>query len=71
MTPGRGERGPRTALPPPSWPRALRATRAWLSPSIALQRYWSAWSNAPPPSQLKALMNSFAAGYGLHHYLRN
>ena len=42
--------GPRAALPPPapSWPRALRAIRAWLSPWIALQRWWQAWSNSAP-----------------------
>jgi hypothetical protein len=36
--------GPHAALPPsaPSWPRALRAIRAWLSPSVALQRWWQA-----------------------------
>jgi hypothetical protein len=28
-------------------PRAIRAVRAWLSPWIALQRCWQAWSNAP------------------------
>jgi hypothetical protein len=43
--------GPRAAAPrpAPSWPRALRAVRAWLSPWIALQRWWPAWSTAPPP----------------------
>ena len=70
--PGRGEGGPRAALAPaPSWPRALRAVRAWLSPWTALQRSWNAWSNAPPPPQLQALMNSVAAGCGLHLYLPN
>jgi hypothetical protein len=70
---GRGERGPHAAaLPPaPSWPRALRAIRAWLSPWIALQRWWPAWSTAPPPPQLQALINSVAAGCGLHLYIRN
>ena len=62
--------GPLAAAPPaPSWPRALRTVRAWLSPWIALQRWWPAWSKAPPPPQLQALMNSVAAGRGLHHYL--
>src|SRR5262249_42019558 len=62
--------GPPAAAPPaPSWPQALRAIRAWLSPSIALQRWWRAWSRAPPPAQLQALMNSVAAGCGLHLYL--
>ena len=65
--------GPRAAGPPPapSWPRALRAVRAWLSPWIALQRWWAAWSKAPPPPQLQALINSVAAGCGLHLYIRN
>ena len=53
--PGGGERGPAPAVPPPppSWPRALRAVRAWLAPWIALQRWWTAWSNAPPPRSCK------------------
>ena len=65
--------GPRAAVPPPapSWPRALRAVRAWLSPWIALQRWWTAWSKAPPPPQLQALINSVAAGCGLHLYIPN
>ena len=65
--------GPRAAGLPlmPSWPRALRAVRAWLSPWIALQRWWPAWSTAPPPPQLQALINSVAAGRGLHLYIRN
>ena len=65
--------GPPAAVPPPapSWPRALRAIRAWLSPWIALQRWWPAWSTAPPPPQLQALMNSVAAGCGLHLYIPN
>src|SRR5262249_45125839 len=70
--PGRGERGgPPAALPPPtpSWPRALRAIRAWLTPWTVLQRWWQAWSKAPPPPQLQALMNSLTAGCGLHLYI--
>ena len=65
--------GPRAAArpPAPSWPRALRAVRAWLSPWIALQRWWAAWSTAPPPPQLQALINSVAAGCGLHLYIPN
>ena len=52
--------GPHAAGPPPapSWPRALRAVRAWLSPWIALQRWWPAWSKAPPPPQLQALIRT-------------
>lgn len=39
-------------------------------PSIALQRWWQAWSNRPPPPALQTLMNSLAAGRGLHLYIR-
>jgi len=42
--------GPHAAAPPsaPSWPRALHAAHAWLSPWIALQRWWPAWPRHPP-----------------------
>jgi len=66
--------GPAAAAPPPpapSWPRALRAVRAWLSPWTVLQRWWQAWSKAPPPPQLQALIDSVAAGCGLHLYIPN
>jgi len=43
--------------------------RAWLAPWITLQRWWAAWSNAPP--QLQALISSVAAGCGLHLYIPN
>jgi hypothetical protein len=69
-----GERGPAPAgpaQPPPSWPRALRAVRAWHTPWIALRRWWSAWSNAPPPPQLHALITSLQTGHGLHLYIPN
>ena len=63
--------GGRTAVPPPapSWPRALRAVRAWLTPWTMLQRWWTAWSKAPPPPQLQALISSVTAGHGLNLYL--
>ena len=63
--------GPRAAIPrpAPSWPRALRAVRAWLSPWLALQRWWAAWSKAPPPPPLQALISSVGAGRGLHLYI--
>ena len=65
--------GPGAAAPsqPPCWPRAIRAVRAWLAPWITLQRWWTAWSDAPPPPQLQALINSVAAGCGLHLYILN
>ena len=64
--------GPAAAAPPaPSWPRALRAVRAWLTPWITLQRWWTAWSKAPPPPPLQALISSVAAGCGLHLYIPN
>jgi hypothetical protein len=68
------ERGGATATRPPlppSWPRAIRAVRAWLTPWITLQRWWQARSKPPPPPQLQALMNSVAAGRGLHLYIPN
>ena len=40
-------------------------------PWIALQRWWQAWSDRPPPPQLQALMDSVAAGCGLHLYIPN
>ena len=65
------ERGEPLAAAPPSWPRALRAVRAWLSPWLALQRWWAAWSKAPPPPPLQALISSVGAGRGLHLYIQD
>ena len=50
---------------------AIRAVCDWLAPRIALQRWWQAWSKAPPPPPLQALINSVAAGCGLHLYVPN
>jgi hypothetical protein len=60
---------PAPAPSPPSWPWAIRAVRAWLAPWIALRRWWTAWSNAPRPPQLQALLTSLQAGCGLHLYI--
>lgn len=71
--PGRGERGAasrRTAVGAVLAACAARGPRL-ASPSTALQRWWTAWSNAPPPPQLQALINSVAAGSGLHLYIPN
>ena len=64
--------GPDGAAPPPapSWPRALRGARLAF-PWIALRRWWAAWSKAPPPPQLQAMISSVAAGCGLHLYIPN
>ena len=73
--PGRGERGATSrpaAVGTVLAPGAARGT-SLASPWIALQRWWPAWSKAPPPPppQLQALIDSVAAGCGLHLYIRN
>ena len=52
-----------------SWPAALRAVRAWLTPWSVLQRCWRYWSPAPPPAPLRLLLDGLAAGRPLHLYL--
>ena len=71
--PGRGERGlprRRTAAGAVLAAGAARATRLAF-PWIVLRRWWPAWSTAPPPRQLQALISSVAAGRGLHLYIPN
>lgn len=51
-----------------SWPRALRAVRAWLEPWIMLRRYWRAWSEQPPPGPLQGLFEAVAHGQPLFLY---
>ena len=53
--PGGGERGAarRRTAGGAVLARALRAVRAWLSPWIALQRWWPTRSTAPPPRSCK------------------
>lgn len=64
-----GERGGSApAPPPPCWPRALRAVRGWLTPALALRRWWQSWSNAPPPPGLQALLDAVTAGQALDLY---
>ena len=69
--PGRRREGGRDAPGHPHRPGPGRSARvrAWLSPWIALQRWWAAWSKAPPPPQLQALIDAVAAGCGLHLYI--
>src|SRR5215218_10637123 len=52
-----------------SWPVALRAVRAWLTPWSVLTRCWRSWSPAPPPRQLQRLLDALAGGQPLHLYL--
>jgi hypothetical protein len=43
--------------------------RGWLTPAIALTRWWRAWSTGPPPAELQALIDAVGAGQGLYLYL--
>ena len=65
----RQPRACRPVPPAPSWPRALRAVRSWLTPAITLTRWWQAWSKAPPPAELQHLLDAVSAGHGLFLYL--
>ena len=55
----------------PSWPVALRRVRGWLDPWTFLGRCWQAWSGAPPPPELQALLDQVFTGRPLHLYLRS
>jgi len=50
------------------WPQALRAVRGWLEPWMLLQRYWRAWSKAPPPLALQHLLDWLGQGNALFPY---
>jgi hypothetical protein len=67
----RGGKG-RTAGERPllSWPVALRQVQGWLDPWTMLWRYWRAWSSAPPPPAVQALLDAVASGRPLHLPLR-
>jgi hypothetical protein len=43
--------------------RSARLASPWIAPG----RRWQPWSKAPP--QLQALINSVAAGFGLHLHI--
>jgi hypothetical protein len=49
---------------------ALRRVRGWLDPWSYLWRCWRAWSSAPPPPELQALLDAVADGRPLNLYLR-
>jgi len=52
-----------------AWPVTLRRVRGWLTPWVVLGRWWLAWSSAPPPAQLRLLLDTAHAGQPLHLYL--
>ena len=54
---------------PVSWPMTLRRVRGWLDPWTFLWRCWRAWSNAPPPPELQALLDAVSQGRPLNLYL--
>jgi DDE superfamily endonuclease len=73
---GKGEAAAPTS--PPSgepeamscWPVPLRRVRSWLWLWHILWRCWRAWSEAPPPPPLQALLDAVAMGRPLNLYLR-
>jgi hypothetical protein len=66
-----GERGPPAdpQAEQPSWPKALRAVRAWLTPWLMLQRWWQAWTSKPPPAELQQLLHALEQGHAINLYL--
>lgn len=54
----------------PCWPMALRAVRSWLTPAVTLHRWWHAWTDKDPPSELQALIDAVTTGHGLDLYCR-
>jgi hypothetical protein len=57
-----------TPVAPPSWPVALRKVRSWLEPYVLLVRYWRAFSDLPPPEELRKLLERLFCGEGLYLY---
>ncbi len=51
-----------------SWPVALRAVRGWLEPWIMLRRYWSGWSQQPPPLAVQLLLSRLEQGHAICLY---
>jgi hypothetical protein len=52
-----------------SWPLALRQVQSWLDPWVMLWRFWRAWSDRPPPPQLRALLDAVGGGHSLDVYV--
>ena len=51
------------------WPEALRKVRTWLEPYVMLWRYWRAYSEKPPPKELRRLLERVFVGRGLYLYV--
>ena len=49
---------------------ALRRVRAWLEPYVMLMRYWRAFSDLPPPKELRVMLEWVFSGKGLYLYAR-
>jgi len=56
--------------PPLSWPQALRKIRSWMQPYVMLLRYWRAYTDLPPPEELRALLSRLFAAEGLQLYVQ-
>ncbi len=54
----------------PCWTKALRAFRSWLTPAVTLNRWWQAWTDKDPPSELQALIHAVTTGHGIDLYCR-
>ncbi len=54
---------------PLCWPEALRKVRTWLEPYVMLWRYWKAYSDRPPPKELRRLLEWVFVGKGLYLYV--
>jgi hypothetical protein len=54
---------------PLCWPQALRKVRTWLEPYVMLWRYWKAYSEKPPPKELRRLLARVFLGKGLYLYV--
>jgi hypothetical protein len=65
----RGKRETGSRQHPLRWPEALRKVRTWLEPYVMLMRYWKAYSNRPPPKELRRLLEWVFVGKGLYLYV--
>jgi hypothetical protein len=53
-----------------SWPEALRAVRGWLEPWVMMWRYWRAFSDKPPPKEIRLLLERVFSGRELYLCVR-